>query len=63
MSYKRTEVETLLGDPSKARAQLGWQPRTSFASLVSEMMANDLKLAQRDALVAGAGFHAPNYHE
>ena len=61
--FRPAEVETLLGDPSKARAKLGWQPTTSFASLVAEMMANDLKLAQRDAMVAGAGFHAPRYHE
>lgn len=47
--YRPTEVETLLGDPSKAKEKLGWQPRTTFGQLVSEMCQADLKLAERDA--------------
>ena len=43
--YRPTEVESLLGDPSKASKTLSWMPKTSFDDLVSEMVANDLKLA------------------
>jgi GDPmannose 4,6-dehydratase len=45
--FRPTEVESLIGDASKARKQLGWKPRTSFKELVKEMMASDLKLAQQ----------------
>lgn len=56
--HRPAEVETLLGDASKARRQLRWQPRTSFAELVREMIDSDLALARRDALVLGAGYRA-----
>jgi GDPmannose 4,6-dehydratase len=61
--FRPTEVDSLLGDAGKARQKLGWKPRTSFAELVREMVVEDLKLAQRDALVQGAGFRAYAYHE
>ena len=61
--FRPTEVETLLGDPSKAKETLGWEPSISFAELVEEMIAEDLKLAKRDALVASEGFRAYDYHE
>jgi GDPmannose 4,6-dehydratase len=61
--FRPTEVETLLGDPSKAKAKLGWQPTTSFKSLVFEMVDEDLKIAERDALVEEQGFKAYSYHE
>ncbi len=61
--FRPTEVETLLGDASKARRQLGWKPRTTFSKLVQEMMRNDLLLAQRDQAIASAGFDAPPRHE
>jgi GDPmannose 4,6-dehydratase len=61
--FRPTEVETLLGDPSKARTKLGWTPRTSFAELVSEMVREDLKAAQRDQLVLGRGYKAYDHHE
>jgi GDPmannose 4,6-dehydratase len=61
--FRPAEVETLLGDASKARDKLGWEPRTSFAELVREMMAADLQIANRDALVTDAGFTAPNFNE
>jgi GDPmannose 4,6-dehydratase len=61
--FRPTEVETLLGDPSKARRELGWTPRTSFDELVREMVASDLKAAQRDALVRKHGFDAYNVRE
>jgi GDPmannose 4,6-dehydratase len=54
--FRPTEVETLLGDSSKARAKLGWKPEVSFADLVKEMVANDSEIAKRDALVAREGF-------
>ncbi|MFT4101344.1 MAG: GDP-mannose 4,6-dehydratase [Burkholderiaceae bacterium] len=61
--FRPTEVETLLGDPSKAKAKLGWTPKISFEELVSEMMREDLKAAQRDALVKKHGYSAYDYHE
>jgi GDPmannose 4,6-dehydratase len=61
--FRPTEVETLLGDPSKAKAKLGWAPKISFEALVEEMVTEDLKLAERDALVAREGYRAYNYHE
>ena len=61
--FRPTEVETLLGDASKAREKLGWQPRTRFAELVSEMVREDLSEAQRDELVKRHGYATRNYHE
>jgi GDPmannose 4,6-dehydratase len=61
--FRPTEVETLLGDASKAKQKLGWVPRTSFRELVSEMMREDLKLAERDELVKRHGFRFFNHHE
>ena len=61
--YRPAEVETLLGDPSKAKSKLGWIPQTSFADLVSEMMREDMKEAQRDELVKQHGFKYFNFHE
>lgn len=52
--YRPSEVETLLGDASKAREQLGWQPTTSFEQLVTEMMQHDMKEAQRQKLLLDA---------
>lgn len=56
--FRPTEVETLLGDPSKAKRELGWAPRTSFDQLVSEMVTADLETARRDALAREHGFQA-----
>jgi GDPmannose 4,6-dehydratase len=61
--FRPTEVETLLGDPTKAKEKLGWVPRISFAELVSEMVREDLKSAERDELVKKHGFKAFDYHE
>jgi GDPmannose 4,6-dehydratase len=61
--FRPTEVEALLGDPSKAREQLGWAPKTPFAELVREMVHADLQSARRDALVKQHGYNAFDYHE
>jgi GDPmannose 4,6-dehydratase len=61
--FRPSEVETLLGDPSKAKQKLGWSARTSFQDLVEEMVTEDLKSAERDELVKRHGFSAYDYHE
>ena len=61
--FRPTEVETLLGDPSKAKEKLGWTPKITFDELVSEMVREDLKSAERDELVKKHGFAAYDYHE
>jgi len=61
--FRPTEVETLLGDASKARNKLGWSPKISFEQLVTEMVREDLKSAERDELVKQHGFVPYNYHE
>ena len=61
--FRPTEVETLLGDASKARKNLGWEPKISFTQLVGEMIREDLAIAQRDAVVAKEGFRVFNHHE
>ena len=61
--YRPTEVETLLGDATKAREKLGWTPRTSFATLVKEMIEADYDAARRDSLVRDAGFVSYDHHE
>lgn len=61
--FRPAEVETLLGDPTKAREKLGWTPKTTFAELVSEMVREDLNSAKRDELVKHHGFAAYDYNE
>jgi GDPmannose 4,6-dehydratase len=61
--FRPTEVETLLGDPSKAKVRLGWEPATTFEELVREMVEADYDAARRDNLVKQAGFQAYDYHE
>ena len=61
--FRPTEVETLLGDPTKAKEQLGWTPKVTFEELVAEMVREDLKAAERDELVKHHGFKAFNHHE
>ena len=61
--FRPTEVETLLGDASKAREKLGWVPKIGFEELVAEMVHEDLKSAERDELVKKHGFVPYNYHE
>jgi len=54
--FRPAEVDTLIGDASKAREKLGWQPRVTFRELVAEMIAADLAIAQRDTLIRNAGY-------
>jgi GDPmannose 4,6-dehydratase len=61
--FRPTEVETLLGDPSKAKAKLGWEPEHSFGDLVREMVASDLEIARRDAVIAREGFKTYRHSE
>ena len=61
--FRPTEVETLLGDSSKAKDQLNWQPKISFQELVSEMMSADLQEAKKDKLCEEKGFSIFNHHE
>jgi GDPmannose 4,6-dehydratase len=61
--FRPAEVATLLGDSSKARKELGWSPRIDFRTLVEEMATEDLKAAERDALVTQHGYAAYNFHE
>jgi len=61
--FRPTEVETLLGDPTKAREKLGWTPKVAFDELVSEMVREDLRAAERDELVKKHGYAINAFHE
>lgn len=61
--FRPTEVETLLGDATKAKEKLGWTPRTTFRELVSEMVNEDFKSAQRDELIKKHGYKILSYNE
>ena len=61
--FRPAEVETLLGDPTKAKLKLGWQPKVTFEELVIEMVRSDLDAAQRDELVKKHGYQTFDYHE
>ena len=61
--YRPTEVETLLGDPTKAKEKLGWTPKTTLRELVAEMVNADYQAAKRDSLVKAAGYQAYDYNE
>lgn len=61
--FRPTEVESLLGDPSKAQKKLGWKAECEFPELVKEMVKSDLEEAKRDALVAKEGYRVYSHHE
>jgi GDPmannose 4,6-dehydratase len=61
--FRPTEVEMLIGDPSKAREKLGWIPKITFEQLVSEMVSEDLKSAKRDELIKKHGYTTMDYNE
>ena len=61
--FRPTEVESLLGDSSKAKKKLGWQPKISLEEMVCEMMDHDINIAKRDSLVKKYGFKSPDFNE
>ena len=61
--FRPTEVESLLGDPTKARLKLGWTPKITFRELVAEMVREDFKIAERDELVKHHGYAVLNHNE
>lgn len=61
--FRPTEVDSLLGDPTKAKERLGWEPTTTFEELVAEMVSEDLRAAQRNELIKNHGFATRGYHE
>lgn len=61
--FRPTEVDTLLGDPSKAKEKLGWQPEITFEQMIAEMVDHDLKEALRDAISNQSGFATPDSFE
>ena len=61
--FRPTEVETLLGDSTKAKEKLGWSPKITLEQMVHEMMENDINIAKRDSLVKKHGFKAPDFKE
>ena len=61
--FRPTEVETLLGDPARAKEKLGWTPKITFEELVAEMVREDLNSAERDELIKSHGYKSMDYHE
>jgi GDPmannose 4,6-dehydratase len=61
--FRPTEVDSLLGDPTKARDKLGWKPKITFKEIVHEMMENEINVAKRDSLVNEHGFKTPDFNE
>jgi len=61
--FRPTEVETLLGDPTKAKSVLGWEPKVSFSELVEEMVASDHEAAKKYAMIKRAGYRTHDRHE
>ncbi len=61
--FRPTEVDFLLGDPTKAKQQMGWHPKVTFAELVKQMVAEDLREAEMDQLVQKQGFSTYTHHE
>jgi len=61
--FRPTEVETLLGDPTKAREKLGWVPKITLDEMVKEMVEKDIEIAERDALCEREGFRTNRYYE
>ena len=61
--FRPTEVELLMGDASKARARLGWEPRYTLKELVEDMMSSDIKLMKRESYLREGGYEILNYFE
>jgi GDPmannose 4,6-dehydratase len=63
MYFRPAEVDILIGDPSKAKTKLGWEPRAQLPDLVKMMVENDMKLAERELLLKDGGYKTENYYE
>ena len=61
--FRPTEVDLLIGDPTKAKNKLGWELEHDLPSLVKDMMQSDLKLVLKDQFLRDKGFETPNYYE
>ncbi len=61
--FRPTEVDSLLGDSTKAKQKLGWKNKTSFEDMIREMIENDVNIAKRDKLIKENGFKIPNFNE
>jgi len=61
--YRPTEVDLLIGDPSKAQAKLGWKPQYDLAMLVKEMVDSDIQLFRRERILRDSGFYIKNQSE
>nr|WP_111444676.1 GDP-mannose 4,6-dehydratase [Breznakibacter xylanolyticus] len=61
--FRPTEVELLIGDPTKSKTKLGWEPQYDLAALVKDMMANDIKLVKKDKYLKDGGYQTLNYFE
>ena len=61
--FRPTEVELLIGDPTRARTELGWVPAYDLPALVNDMVQSDLQLFRRDAVLLEAGHPVLSYHD
>jgi GDPmannose 4,6-dehydratase len=61
--FRPTEVDLLIGDPTKAKVKLGWEPRVKLPELIKIMVQNDLKLAEKDAYLSQGGYVVKQYYE
>jgi GDPmannose 4,6-dehydratase len=61
--FRPTEVDLLIGDPTKAKEKLGWEPKINLADLVEDMMSSDLKLIMKDKYLEDGGYQTLNYFE
>jgi GDPmannose 4,6-dehydratase len=61
--FRPTEVDLLIGDATKARITLGWEPRYDLAGLITDMMEGDIKLVKKEVYLKKGGFYTPNYFE
>jgi GDPmannose 4,6-dehydratase len=61
--YRPTEVDLLIGDPSKAKAKLGWKPHYDLPMLVKEMVDSDIQLFRRERILKDSGFYIKNQYE
>ena len=61
--FRPTEVDLLIGDPTKAKEKLGWEPKIQLEELIEDMMTSDLILMQKDRYLKDGGYQTLNYFE